>query len=397
MYQVFDAAANRWRAYAYVATEAANSGVQTLDLSGLPLTAGLATTNLDTSSQHTLYVSNIDYATNAALPGLQPVLYVAGSNLSGGSWRAYSLANPASPQLFEQRTLDALHARFDEPGRHRRTRGPVRAAARPVRGARRLQRRPGRALGRHQQGGAGAARRGDESEQPLHPLGLAVGGRHAPHLSRRARGDSARPRDADLHAESRELARADGRAEPRRCDVDDRPQRLHARHLLLRLALPARRGRLRRGRPEPARRGRAFRQLRHAEQQRRGHRRDLGRLSVPAVRQSARQRHRERAVRAARSHADAEPERGSGRFRRARGGRHRRCAERRARPRAARRRSRRQRQRAIQRDGGLRHRRRRLRRERRARCRGAPATTATRTSSSRCPTTRPTREPRRSR
>ena len=29
MYQVFDAAANRWRAYAYVATEAANSGVQT--------------------------------------------------------------------------------------------------------------------------------------------------------------------------------------------------------------------------------------------------------------------------------------------------------------------------------------------------------------------------------
>ena len=99
VYQVFDAAANRWRAYAYVATEAANSGVQTLDLSGLPLTAGLASTNLDTSSQHTLYVSNIDYATNAALPGLQPVLYVAGSNLSGGSWRAYSLANPASPQL----------------------------------------------------------------------------------------------------------------------------------------------------------------------------------------------------------------------------------------------------------------------------------------------------------
>ena len=99
VYQVFDAAANRWRAYAYVATEAANSGVQTIDLSGLPLTAGSASTNLDTSSQHTLYVSNIDYATNAALPGLQPVLYVAGSNLSGGSWRAYSLANPASPQL----------------------------------------------------------------------------------------------------------------------------------------------------------------------------------------------------------------------------------------------------------------------------------------------------------
>ena len=99
VYQVRDAAANRWRAYAYVTTEAANSGIQTIDMSGLPQAAALASTNLDTGSQHTLYVSNIDYATNAALPGLTPVLYVAGSNLNGGSWRAYSLANPASPQF----------------------------------------------------------------------------------------------------------------------------------------------------------------------------------------------------------------------------------------------------------------------------------------------------------
>ena len=99
VYQVFDAGANRWRAFAYVTTEAANSGIQVIDMSGLPLTAGLASTNLDTSSQHTLYVANIDYATNAALPGMTPVLYVAGSNLNGGSWRAYSLANPGFPQL----------------------------------------------------------------------------------------------------------------------------------------------------------------------------------------------------------------------------------------------------------------------------------------------------------
>jgi choice-of-anchor B domain-containing protein len=97
VYQTFDAGANRWRAYAYVTTEAANSGLQTIDMSGLPLTAGLASTNLDTGSQHTVYVSNIDYATNAALPGMTPVLYLAGANVNGGSWRAYSLANPASP------------------------------------------------------------------------------------------------------------------------------------------------------------------------------------------------------------------------------------------------------------------------------------------------------------
>jgi choice-of-anchor B domain-containing protein len=99
VYQVRDTSANRWRAYAYVTTEAANSGLQTIDMSGLPQTAGLASTNLDTSSQHTLYVSNIDYSTNAALPGMTPVLYLAGSNVNGGSWRAYSLANPAFPQF----------------------------------------------------------------------------------------------------------------------------------------------------------------------------------------------------------------------------------------------------------------------------------------------------------
>ncbi|HVJ30016.1 MAG TPA: choice-of-anchor B family protein, partial [Gammaproteobacteria bacterium] len=99
VYQVFDSGANRWRAYAYVSTEAANSGLQTIDMSGLPATAGLASTNMDTSSQHTLYVSNIDYATNAALPGATPMLFVAGSNLSPGSWRVYGLTNPAFPQF----------------------------------------------------------------------------------------------------------------------------------------------------------------------------------------------------------------------------------------------------------------------------------------------------------
>jgi choice-of-anchor B domain-containing protein len=73
--------------------------MQVIDLSGLPNTATLATTIGDTGSQHTLYVSNIEYAGNTALPGAQPVLYVAGANLAGGAWRAYSLTNPASPQL----------------------------------------------------------------------------------------------------------------------------------------------------------------------------------------------------------------------------------------------------------------------------------------------------------
>jgi choice-of-anchor B domain-containing protein len=105
VYQVHDAISNRWRSYAYVTTEAANSGLQIIDLSGLPQTAALAATNMDTSSQHTLYISNIDYSTNAALPGTTPMLFVAGSNLSPGSWRAYSLANPAFPQFVSSAPL----------------------------------------------------------------------------------------------------------------------------------------------------------------------------------------------------------------------------------------------------------------------------------------------------
>jgi len=97
VYQVRDTVNSRWRAYAYVTTEAANSGVQVIDMSGLPQSAQAQQPILDTSSQHTLYISNINYSTNVAEGPFQPVLYVAGSNLNGGSWRAYSLANPAAP------------------------------------------------------------------------------------------------------------------------------------------------------------------------------------------------------------------------------------------------------------------------------------------------------------
>ncbi len=94
-----DVAAGRWRSVAYVSTEAPGSGIQVIDLSGLPNTATLANTLNDTGNQHTVFVSGLDYATNVALPGATPFLYVAGANVGGGAWRAYSLANPLAPQL----------------------------------------------------------------------------------------------------------------------------------------------------------------------------------------------------------------------------------------------------------------------------------------------------------
>ncbi|MGQ0429450.1 MAG: choice-of-anchor B family protein [Gammaproteobacteria bacterium] len=102
IYQEFHAPTNRFRAFAYVTTEAANSGVQVIALGGLPNSVSLATTLTDTGRQHTDYVSNIDYATNMALPGAQAYLWVAGSNVANGAWRVYSLANAAAPQLIRQ-------------------------------------------------------------------------------------------------------------------------------------------------------------------------------------------------------------------------------------------------------------------------------------------------------
>lgn len=87
------------RAYAYVSTEAVGGGLQIIDLTNLPASVSLANTLRDFSTSHTLYISNIDYATNVALPGATPSLYIAGSNLAGGAYRIYSLADPVAPAL----------------------------------------------------------------------------------------------------------------------------------------------------------------------------------------------------------------------------------------------------------------------------------------------------------
>ena len=102
IYQEFHVPTNRFRAFAYVTTEANGAGVQVINLGGLPNTVTLATRLTDTGSQHTDYVSNIDYATNMALPGAQAYLWLAGSNVGSGSWRVYSLANAAQPQFIRQ-------------------------------------------------------------------------------------------------------------------------------------------------------------------------------------------------------------------------------------------------------------------------------------------------------
>jgi choice-of-anchor B domain-containing protein len=87
------------RAYAYVTTEAPGGGLQIIDLTNLPASITLANTLADFSTSHTLYVSNVDYSTMAALPNQQAYLYIAGASIAGGAFRIYDLVDPVHPQL----------------------------------------------------------------------------------------------------------------------------------------------------------------------------------------------------------------------------------------------------------------------------------------------------------
>jgi choice-of-anchor B domain-containing protein len=99
VYQVADANGGPHRAYAYITTEAANSGLQILDLTNLPNAVTLANTLADFGSSHTVMISNVDYASMAPLPGREAFLFIAGANVAGGAFRIYSLADPVSPAL----------------------------------------------------------------------------------------------------------------------------------------------------------------------------------------------------------------------------------------------------------------------------------------------------------
>jgi choice-of-anchor B domain-containing protein len=99
VFQMRDPGAATHRAYAYITTEAPSGGLQIIDLSNLPNSVSLANTLTEFSTSHTLYISNVNYATMAALPGATPFLYIAGSNVAGGAFRIYSLANPVAPTL----------------------------------------------------------------------------------------------------------------------------------------------------------------------------------------------------------------------------------------------------------------------------------------------------------
>ena len=107
VYQFFDAGADRWRAYAYVTADSANDRLTIIDLSDLPNSIRLVGRLTSETRAHNVYIGNVDYSSGITIDGHQPVLFTGGSNLSGGGFRAYSLANPENPALTSASPLSA--------------------------------------------------------------------------------------------------------------------------------------------------------------------------------------------------------------------------------------------------------------------------------------------------
>ena len=97
VYQYFDAAADRWQAYAYVTTDGSTDGLFVIDLGGLPHEIRRVSYPSDMTRAHNVYASNTEYSTGLALSAERPTLVIAGSSIGNGRYRSYALTDPDSP------------------------------------------------------------------------------------------------------------------------------------------------------------------------------------------------------------------------------------------------------------------------------------------------------------
>jgi choice-of-anchor B domain-containing protein len=97
VYQFWNAADGRWNAYAYVTADNASDGLFVIDLTQLPHNISRVNSPSDFREAHNVYITKTDFSTGLALTDDDPVLLIAGSNISDGRFRAYSVEDPASP------------------------------------------------------------------------------------------------------------------------------------------------------------------------------------------------------------------------------------------------------------------------------------------------------------
>ena len=105
IYQRYDSATKRWRAYAYVTADSVNDFLMVLDLSTLPNGIQRVDYTSDFRSSHTNYLVNADYMYGIAATGDAPQLAISGAGVDAGNFRLYSLADPRSPSLVTVRTV----------------------------------------------------------------------------------------------------------------------------------------------------------------------------------------------------------------------------------------------------------------------------------------------------
>lgn len=101
VHQHYDAAAERWRSYAYVTTDGAGDGMFVIDMSDLPHSIRRVSYSSDFSAAHNVLAANTDFATGLSATGSAASLIIAGSSFANGQYRAYTLDNPASPSFLE--------------------------------------------------------------------------------------------------------------------------------------------------------------------------------------------------------------------------------------------------------------------------------------------------------
>jgi choice-of-anchor B domain-containing protein len=97
VYQFWNATDGRWNAYAYISADNASDGLFIIDLSNLPHRVSRVSYSSDFSAAHNVYLTDVDFSTGLSISGDTPNLILAGSNLSDGRFRVYSLDNPTAP------------------------------------------------------------------------------------------------------------------------------------------------------------------------------------------------------------------------------------------------------------------------------------------------------------
>ncbi|HKE92752.1 MAG TPA: choice-of-anchor B family protein, partial [Povalibacter sp.] len=109
VYQRYDTAARRWRAYAYATADNVQDFLIVLDLSALPNGIERVSYDSDFRAAHTNYLINADYMYGIATTADTPELGIAGGTTNSGNHRIYSLATPRAPSLLSVATAGYAH------------------------------------------------------------------------------------------------------------------------------------------------------------------------------------------------------------------------------------------------------------------------------------------------